>query len=210
MKDTFNGWGHVGYMPLNDVVNLIVTGRTAKEAIPDEWLFRYVGDSSSKLTVLDFGCGIGRNTFGMSTYAPKWSILGYDNDQMLSKVDEFFALHYMPNQAKNVRFQSSWDVVRTMKFDVVFCCLVLQHIHEDALIKYIDDFKHITNRLIVSGRRVNDGAGGKSTWSILEEQGLTPTTFFKGDTIIPYNGEGNPEDHNTAFYHFESKFAISL
>jgi hypothetical protein len=92
------------------------------------------------------------------------------------------------------------DELKIQKFDTIFCCIVLQHIYEDVLKKYIYDFKRMTSNLVVAGRRFNDDVKRRSTWTILEENGLIPISFLHGDKIIDYIPEGNPEDHNTAIY----------
>ena len=86
------------------------------------------------------------------------------------------------------------------KFDVIFCGLVLQHIYEDALGVYLKDFKNMTKKMIVMGRRFNDDPKGRSTWTILGENGWVPSKFLSGLTQIPYTPDGNPEDHNIAIY----------
>lgn len=199
MKDTFHGWATVDKMNIDTVVDLIVTGKTAIEAKPDKWIYKYLAHSDEEITILDFGCGVGRNSFGFAMESNKWTITGYDNDAMLSKIKEFSELHYDGKIPPNLSFTSDWDLVKTKKFDLIICSLVLQHIYEDALIKYIQDFKQMTNKLIVIGRRYNDDKH-RSVWIILEEQKLIPIRFYEGDKLIPYKPEGDPHDHNMAIY----------
>lgn len=200
MKDTFNSWANVGDYNLDIVSDLIVTGKPAKKAFPDKWLMKYIGDPIYSLKIMDFGCGMGRNTFHIGITNPHWSVIGYDNEGMLSKVPEYYSIHYTQSPPKNVKFESDWESLKNNKFDVIFCCLVLQHIYEDALIKYLSDFKKMTSKLIVTGRRFNDGPGNGSTWKILEDNGFVPTVFLNGDRTITYMPEGEAEDHNTAIY----------
>lgn len=200
MKDTFHGWSTVGSMDLDVVTDLIVTGRKASEARPDVWLFDHLGKKEERLNVLDFGCGMGRNTFGIANHSPEWTVVGYDNEGMISKSREYCTLMYGGRIPKNMWFITDWEQVRLHRFDAIFCCIVLQHIYEDALAKYIADFKQMTNRLVVMGRRFNDDPKRRSTWVILEENGLIPDRFYAGGEIIPYNGEGDPGEHNLAIY----------
>lgn len=200
MKDTFHGWATVGEMKIDRVADLIVTGRKANEAVPDEWIFPYIGDPSESLTVLDFGCGFGRNSFGLARQS-NWTVVGYDNEAMLGRVKEFSSINYDGRIPKNLWFLSDWEQVKLHRVDRIFCSLVLQHIYEDALRTYIKDFKRMTTRLVVVGRRSNDEAL-RSTWTILEEQGLVPREFYSGPQKIDYVPEGAPEDHNMAIYTF--------
>lgn len=200
MKETFKGWANVKSMSIDAVSNLILTGRKAHETKPDMWMWKYMGSLNQSMNILDFGCGFGRNTFGMALYSPQWNIIGYDNDEMLSKVQEFYFINYKEDMPFNVQFLSEWDKIKTRKFDIIFCCIVLQHIMECYIAQYVEDFMTMTSCLIVSGRRFNDDVGKKSTWSILEENGLIPVEFYKENLKIEYSSDGNPNDHNTAIY----------
>lgn len=200
MKNTFNGWSSVNNLDLDTTVDLILTGKNAEEAYPDNWIFQYIGNVNNKISILDFGCGVGRNTFGLSKYSSNWIITGYDNNSMLGKTSEYFKIHYSKSFLPNVTFDADWNNVKNNKYNVIFCCLVLQHIYEDALIEYISNFKKMTSKLIVVGRRFNDDIKHRSTWKIIEECGLIPLEFRKGDAIIPYISEGDINDHNTAIY----------
>lgn len=201
MKNTFHGWSSVNILDLDATADLIVTGRKASEAKPETQIYNYIGEKYTQLNVLDFGCGFGRNTFAMGLYDDYWTIVGYDNDSMLDKVNEFCNLHYGGEIPKNVWFQSDWNRLIYHKFDTIFCCLVLQHIYEDALLKYISDFKNMTSKLIVFGRRFNDDIKKRSTWKIIEENGLTPRKFYDSSGLeITYVSDGDPNEHNLAIY----------
>lgn len=200
MNETFNSWQNINNYSLDEISNLIITGRNAKQAVADKWLLKYLGDPIYGLKLMDFGCGIGRNTFYIGITCPHWKIIGYDNHNMLSKTKEYYSIHYQQIYPSNIIFETNWDVLKKQKFDTIFCCLVLQHIYKNTLEKYIADFKTMTSKLVVTGRRINDGSENESTWKILENNGLIPTTFLYGDKVIDYNPEGNAEEHNTAIY----------
>ena len=201
MKDTFHGWSTVGQMDIDVVADLIATGRKVSDVKPDDWLINnFIGFPDQNKLILDFGCGFGRNAFGMAKHSKKWTIIGYDNEAMLSKVPEFATINYKGELPENLLFMSDWNRVSLYKVDVIVCTLVLQHIYEHTLIKYIQNFKKMTHRLVVSGRRFNDDATKRSTWTILEEEGLIPDKFYGVNEEMPYTAEGDPEEHNTAVY----------
>jgi SAM-dependent methyltransferase len=201
MKESFRGaWGQINDFDLNKVTDLIVTGRTPEEATPDSWLYDWLWEGADQpKTILDFGCGMGRNTFGLANHFKKWTVYGYDSDAMIAKSKDYAAIHY-PEPPDNAVFVSDWDTLRTKKFDSILCMLVLQHIFEADLVKYCQDFKQMTKFLLVAGRRYNDDKNRRSTWAILAEQGLTPTKFFAGHQEIPFEESGDPNAHNIAFY----------
>lgn len=201
IKETFSSaWTDINDLSLDETVNLILTGRKAKEATWDDWLTRFLGDNDAKLDILDFGCSVGRNTFGLANFNPDWNVVGFDNDHMISKTGEFFNVHYS-KEFKNVEFTSDWDKIKSKKFDVIVCTLVLQHIRELVLKLYIEDFKLMTKKLVVFGRRFND-FGNRSVWTILKEFGIIPCEFYESLTPVPFLSEGNPHDHHLAVYEF--------
>ena len=201
IMNDFHGWSGVNTMDINRVVDMILTGHDTSNVTPDMWLLQFIGDISLPLCVLDFGSGVGRNTFGLGINIPRWSITGYDNVNMLSKAKEFYELKYKKEIPPNVEFQSDWKSLSLRRFDVIFCDIVLQHIYKEELEQYIFDFKKMTHKLVVCGRRFNDD-GYQNTWTIIEDCGLVPTLFQKGHMVIPYSREGNPDDHNIAVYTF--------
>lgn len=201
MNNSFNSWSNISNLPIDDVADYILTGKTVADFYPDEWLYKHIGDKTLPLSVLDFGCGIGRNTFGLGFYAPKWTVIGYDNPGMIGLTKEYFIMKYNRyNRLANVSFSENWSSLSGQCFDAIFCCIVLQHIYEQDLASYIQDFKKMTKRLIVFGRRFNDGRAQKSNWTILEENGLVPLEFYAGNHKTEYSPEGDINEHNTAIY----------
>ena len=201
MKETFrNDWANVGKLNLEQVTNLIVTGRKPSEAQPDRWLYEWLGDGDKAISILDFGCGMGRNSFALATKFPLWSVFGYDSEGMIEKTKEFAEIHYKGVIPPNLKFVADWEQLKTRTFDKIMCIIVLQHIMEADLAKYAQDFKSMTKFLLVSGRRFNDDKNNRSTWTILEEQGLVPEKFFAGHLQIPYMPEGDPSENNVGYY----------
>ena len=199
MKNTFNIWNKIEDLSIDGVTNLILTGATLRQSHPDIGAYRIFGNIETSLNILDFGCGIGRNSFGLASYSAMWNIVGYDNEVMLSRTSEYKEMHYKDIEFKNLKFETDWERVKNMKFDVIFCNLVLQHIHESALTQYLSDFKTMTSLLIVNGRRFNDEmADGKykNTWNILEKNGYFPYNAHETN----YSADGDPNHHMNCIY----------
>lgn len=86
-------------------------------------------------SVLDFGCGLGRNFPYLKTIAPR--VEGFDLPPM---IDRCRAL-----AAEDVSSLSSdWADVRTRRYDLIFAALVLQHIDTDECRRYLTDFAGMT------------------------------------------------------------------
>lgn len=202
----FNLWNEIGKSKNIDyIADSILTNRTCEDFYSDEWLYSSYLDkidiNTDSVSILDFGCGIGRNTFGMSYYNSNWTIVGYDNKYMIEHVTEYHSIKYPGNPyPNNLKFEYEWDKVKLLKFDFIICCVVLQHIFEKDLNEYISDFKKMTRNLIVSGRRFNDD-NRKNTWEILENNGLIPYRCLKnGVGDVKYEKDGDPDEHLTYIY----------
>jgi len=184
---TFNDfWGgeNVKTEDINVVMDKILTGRTVEMSVPDFCTFPALGRRDQIRHVLDFGCGIGRNTFALSIYSPKWLVVGYDNPSMISRTEEYCKRKY-DKEVKdfpNVMFTSDWSALRKTDFGAIFACIVFQHIPEEALVEYLKDIKRMTKLLVVHGRQFNDD-NQKNTWKILESQGLFPTVSLSVDSV---------------------------
>jgi len=203
MKNTFNGWSHIEQFNLNKAIDLVLTNGTSDTIKSDMWITPIIGDKSEALSVLDFGCGVGRNIFDFSQNFPNWKFYGYDNPHMLDKANEYSKLKFNKTiyDYSNIELISNWEQLKTRKFDCIYATIVFQHIHENDLNLYIQDIKRMTNKLIVSGRRFNDDMIGdvyKNTWQILENNGYYPSNA----SDIKYSVEGDPEEHITCIYDF--------
>jgi SAM-dependent methyltransferase len=200
----FNEWNYVSTRDLSEVVKFIVGG-TVQSINADDWLLDYITTISQPTSVLDFGCGIGRNIFSFSDKKPDWKFYGYDNNNMIEKAEEFLLSKFNKNlnYYKNINLTSNWDYLRSNRFDCIYATLVFQHIREVDLNQYLQDIKKMTNRLIVSGRRFNDDTIDgkyKNTWQILENNGYYPSNYKD----INYKIDGDPEEHTTCIYDIRS------
>jgi len=201
MNNSFNGWFYVDQYNLNKVVDLVLTNGTAETIKSDMWLTPFIGDESTPLSILDFGCGVGRNIFDFSHNFPNWKFYGYDNPNMINKANEYSNIRFGKNiqQYSNLELFSDWDKLKTIKFDCIYATIVFQHIHEKDLNNYLQDIKQMTHKLIVSGRRFNDDmidGKYKNTWQILENNEFHPTNAKE----INYKIDGDPEQHITCIY----------
>jgi len=202
MKDTFHAWIDLNGKTMDEIISLIVTNKNLEITTHDDWIMSEIGTPDQNFKLLDFGCGVGRNTFGFSENK-NWNIVGYDSDVMLENSKEYCKLKFNKNinEFKNVIFSSDWNLVSTMKFDCIYATLVFQHIFENDLSKYLQDIKVMSNRMVVMGRRFNDEIDKltgkhKNTWKILENNGFYPCDAdCKGFTI-----DGDVNHHITVCY----------
>lgn len=101
-------------------------------------------------SVLDFGCGLGRNFEGLLRHG--CSVVGYDLPNMVRLAPDYLDRDTLCS----VLLYDDWSIVRRMKFDVILAQLVLQHIPEHELSGFLEDFKSMSDYLCVHSRRRND------------------------------------------------------
>jgi SAM-dependent methyltransferase len=82
-------------------------------------------------SVLDFGCGVGRNFPYLKSIAPH--VEGFDLAPMIERCRSLAT-------ERVDRLASDWADVRTRRYDLIFASLVLQHIEIDACRAYLADF----------------------------------------------------------------------
>src|SRR5688572_12808366 len=82
-------------------------------------------------SVLDFGCGLGRNFPYLKTIAPR--VEGFDLSPMIERCRAL-------GTEQVSRLSSDWANVRTRRYDLVFASLALQHIDTDECRRYLADF----------------------------------------------------------------------
>lgn len=96
-------------------------------------------------TVLDFGCGVGRNTVAIAEAVGGASVLGYDNVEMLSRARAYIdaAGH------RDVGLFFEWSLMRAANYDLIVASLVFQHMD-------LQDLRR-TLRAMLKMLRVRDG-----------------------------------------------------
>ena len=82
-------------------------------------------------SVLDFGCGVGRNFPYLKTVARR--VEGFDLPPMIERCRALAT-------ERVDRLASDWTDVRTWRYGLIFASLVLQHIETDAARAYLTDF----------------------------------------------------------------------
>jgi SAM-dependent methyltransferase len=83
-------------------------------------------------SVLDFGCGLGRNFPYLATIAER--VVGFDLPEMIARARAAGAA------GAGILLSSDWDAVRAMSFDLIVASLVLQHVPEDSCRTALADF----------------------------------------------------------------------
>jgi len=86
---------------------------------------------STMESVLDFGCGLGRNFPYLKTLAAR--VTGYDLPEMIERCRRSAPIEVD-------WLSSDWNEILPMRFDMVFASLVLQHVPEHVCRQALDGF----------------------------------------------------------------------
>jgi 2-polyprenyl-3-methyl-5-hydroxy-6-metoxy-1,4-benzoquinol methylase len=135
------------------------------------------GTPNNSQYVLDFGCGVGRNSVALAkTYS---NVIAFDLPNMINLVPE-------ENKLNNIVYTSNWGRIKGIMFDMVLASLVFQHIHDDELNQYLSELN--TNKLVLHSRTWMDDTGTK-VLTILEKY------FNIEDIKYTKDPNGNESDH---------------
>jgi len=102
---------------------------------------------SAMASVLDFGCGLGRNFPYLTSVAPQ--VVGFDLPEMIARCARVAPVN-------NVLLSADWDTVRARRFDLIFASLVLQHVPEDWCRRVLDDFAEMAPVIYLLARGQGD------------------------------------------------------
>ena len=98
-------------------------------------------------SVLDFGCGLGRNFPYLKTIATR--VEGFDLPAMIERCRALAT-----EQVSDLI--SDWNDARTRRYDLVFASLVLQHIDTDECRRYLSDFARMAPQVYLLTRTRTD------------------------------------------------------
>jgi SAM-dependent methyltransferase len=97
-------------------------------------------------TVLDFGCGLGRNFPYLSSVAQ--TVTGFDLPPMIERCRAVTPVA--------IELTSDWPSLASRRFDLVFASLVLQHIEPNACAAFLQDFARMSDTIYVITRADSD------------------------------------------------------
>jgi SAM-dependent methyltransferase len=167
-----------GLADTDEALDAILTGYTG-DAINMPIYNEVVDKLRHAGSILDFGCGAGRNLkYLINQYEV---VYGYDYPNMLKFIpDETRA-------AKNLILLDNLDKVLLRNYDEVLCSLVLQHIHPDELQEILGELSLHSRRFIIHSR----------TWVDFTEEEIMPILekYFKVDTI-EYQKDPNSDEND--------------
>ena len=112
-------------------------------------------------SVLDFGCGVGRNFPYLKSIARQ--VTGFDLEPMIARC------RVLATETVDL-LTSDWEDVSRRQFDLVFAPLVLQHIETDAIRAYLADFAKMAPATYVLTRLQSDF--GVNVLGLIADSGL--------------------------------------
>ncbi len=116
-------------------------------------------------SVLDFGCGVGRNFPYLKSIAHE--VVGFDLEPMIARC------RVLATETVDA-LTSDWEEVTRRRFDLVFASLVLQHIETDACRAYLADFARIAPATYILTRLQSDF--GMNVLGLVAHSGLFEVT----------------------------------
>lgn len=139
----FSYWQTIASKPVDEIKREILNGPDG-DAFPPSATLHHLGDFTRPLTILDFGCGLGRNIVAMPS---AWTVCGYDSPEMLGRAAEFLTGRL--SLGAELWLCSDWASVRQRTYDAILATLVFQHMALADLRPVLVDMRTITTRLVI-------------------------------------------------------------
>ncbi len=155
--------------------------------LPHEDAIKIVDEycNEQKKKILDFGCGLGRNTCRLRSFG---HCVGYDLPNIIE-----MAVEYLEDDTD---LTHDWDYIRAQQFDLIYASLVLQHIPADELQDYLNHFHVMSPVLLVVGREHNDHFQDRTvreficanSWALHKEYAYTKNELNQYHEIVVFKG----------------------
>lgn len=116
-------------------------------------------------SVLDFGCGVGRNFPYLKSIADH--VVGFDVEPMIARCRE------LATEPVDL-LSSNWGEISRQRFDLVFASLVLQHVDTDSVRAYLVDFAKMAPAIYLLTRLQSDF--GANVLGLVADSGLFAVT----------------------------------
>ncbi len=127
-------------------------------------------------SVLDFGCGLGRNFSYLIGVAAH--IVGFDLPPMIARC------RTLPG-VPDVALSDDWDEVRRERFDLIFASLVLQHLDTPTVVHRLTEFSRMAPMTYLLTRAESDS--GERVLDVVGRLGL----FEAGECVEVEHDDGS-------------------
>jgi len=114
--------------------------------------------------ILDFGCGMGRNTFELARLGHDVTVFDFPNMIQMLMAD--------PRYTTKIAVETDWLRLVSSRFDAILATLVIQHLPADVADEYLAAMAKMTGNLLVHSRAYLDYAGGEVIEAILKHFAL--------------------------------------
>jgi len=111
-------------------------------------------------SVLDFGCGLGRNFPYLTTVAAR--VDGFDLPPMIARCR-------LSAPESRVNLSDDWQDLSCRRYDLIFASLVLQHLDSEPLAVVLGDFSRMAPATYVLTRGCTDG--GANVLQLVKDAG---------------------------------------
>lgn len=190
-----NDWRNIAAtQPIERLMHTILTACDKPENfVANPELICRLGSTYERLSILDIGCGLGRNLIGIATHSPLWNATGYDLPEMIARASAYLKEKVVHRAiAARIFITSDFEKAFSQPCDVALACYCFQHIDAGELEMILSAVKRTTKRLVVCGRRVMDD-GTPDCFKLIAACGWKQKS---GD----YYPAGGSEDHFTVDY----------
>lgn len=173
MRNYDNAWGR--FTPEEMPGRIVAGAKTMKDLRHEDGLKQMAPYHS----ILDFGCGVGRNTFWLAGHGH--FVTAFDLPNMIEALKRD---PRMPKLSNRIHATTDWRNIRLKTYDAILACQVFQHIPKDVLEEYLDALRVMSGHMFVNSRSYLDNNDGQ-VFPVLEkyfeiDESLTPAVWVNG------------------------------
>jgi cyclopropane fatty-acyl-phospholipid synthase-like methyltransferase len=161
----------------------------------------YLGED--KIKILVYRCGMGEHVYSLAKKYPNWTVVGYDNSEIVSKNIGYYNDKYGEPEPSNVKFLSDWEETQKNFYDFILCHRSFDNMPGKQIELLLNEMYKITTKVVVIARELT--IDRENTWGMIANSKFyKPQEFYRNHERVDFSLSTNMEEVSMGIFSGDS------